>query len=243
MSTNTKAVCLLGKKGSGKSEAAKFIMEAYPEFKKFSYGDALKNILHEFLDLPIDFFYNPLMKERPLDIENLNKDQKKKIYFLLMYPRFVNFSRFEKYYPYRSESDLLNFLDEEFYRLEGLTDDNLKRSVSPRLLMQTVGTDVFRKLNQDIWLILATGKLKKMDFVVVDDIRFENELKLIEIIFGKDNVKTIYIFSPHGQGHLEGHISENSISPKNKLTIKNMKDQKFFEDLVDILPALKDGDS
>ncbi len=55
--------------------------------------------------------------------------------------------------------------------------------VSPRYLMQTLGTDWGRTLiHRQIWIMLMSKRLinHALDYVVIDDVRFENEATLIK---------------------------------------------------------------
>jgi len=62
--------------------------------------------------------------------------------------------------------------------------------VSPRRLMQTLGTEWGRKvIDNEIWLKVWKASLTKLSpyaCVVVDDVRFENEVKLIQSIPGSE---------------------------------------------------------
>jgi hypothetical protein len=59
--------------------------------------------------------------------------------------------------------------------------------VSPRHMMQKIGTDLFRKhISDDIWIKSLKLKLKKMDCdIVITDCRFDNEIDLIKELGGK----------------------------------------------------------
>lgn len=60
---------------------------------------------------------------------------------------------------------------------------------TPRIAMQTIGTDLFRKLfNDDIWIYALENKLntafKESTNVVITDVRFPNEIKLVKTLNG-----------------------------------------------------------
>jgi hypothetical protein len=80
--------------------------------------------------------------------------------------------------------------------------------VSPRHLMQTLGTEWGRKLvNPDVWLILAKQKLlKNGPGMIVTDVRFENEAKWIRDAGGL----LIHIERPDSQP-VQTHESEMGI--------------------------------
>lgn len=57
---------------------------------------------------------------------------------------------------------------------------------TPRRILQTMGTEIFRnKVADDFWLMVAERyitdivKAQQCDFVVIDDVRFENEAQFI----------------------------------------------------------------
>jgi hypothetical protein len=56
----------------------------------------------------------------------------------------------------------------------------LGRDITPRLMLQEVGTDVFRThFHSDIWVLSAMRKLQAGNNYVIDDCRFPNEVDLI----------------------------------------------------------------
>lgn len=55
---------------------------------------------------------------------------------------------------------------------------------SPRVLMQTLGTEWGRKINPDCWLNVWRSQLPTSGLVVVPDVRFENEAQAIRGLDG-----------------------------------------------------------
>jgi len=53
---------IIGKKGSGKTESSKVIIEKY-KFRKISFADKLKEAASQIFDIPIQHLYDPKMKE------------------------------------------------------------------------------------------------------------------------------------------------------------------------------------
>lgn len=80
--------------------------------------------------------------------------------------------------------------------------------VSPRRLMQTLGTEWGRQLiNQDLWLILAKQRL--LNFgpgMVIPDVRFENEAAWVR----KHGGRIIHVVRPN-VAPVEAHASEDGI--------------------------------
>lgn len=89
-----------------------------------------------------------------------------------------------------------------YLRLEHLTDQELKSIPIPRLndktprqLMQTFGTEFARSFDDAIWMYHAELRIKEIihskrqsdmttNFIVFDDVRFENEVELIRSYSG-----------------------------------------------------------
>jgi len=53
---------IIGKKGTGKSECSKVLIDKY-KFRKISFGDKMKEIISELWDIPIQHLYDTSMKE------------------------------------------------------------------------------------------------------------------------------------------------------------------------------------
>lgn len=71
--------------------------------------------------------------------------------------------------------DKLNWHDED-----NLTLRHLFPRFTPRVAMQLVGTDLFRKhFNDNIWILSLENKLKGVENVIISDCRFPNEIKMI----------------------------------------------------------------
>jgi hypothetical protein len=61
--------------------------------------------------------------------------------------------------------------------------------LTPRMIMQKIGTDLFRKyFNEDIWVNIIEKKIKDagiLQNIVITDCRFPNEIKLLRELGGK----------------------------------------------------------
>lgn len=57
--------------------------------------------------------------------------------------------------------------------------------VTPRVLMQTLGTEWGRKINPDVWLNVWRSQLPGDGWVLVPDVRFDNEAEAIRSMGGK----------------------------------------------------------
>jgi len=78
------------------------------------------------------------------------------------------------------------------------------KQLTARDLMQLVGTDLFRKLNNGVWVNALINKIKKSthEIVIVSDCRFPNE---IEAIKKNDGL----VFRLNRNPHRSDHISES----------------------------------
>lgn len=80
--------------------------------------------------------------------------------------------------------------------------------VSPRRMMQTLGTEWGRNLiNPDLWLVLAHQRLlRNGPGMVISDVRFENEAAWIR----KHGGRIIHVIRPEAKA-VEAHASEDGI--------------------------------
>lgn len=86
-----------------------------------------------------------------------------------------------------------------------------KWGLSPRQILQIVGTDCFRnQIHPDIWVILGVEKIQRLidigENVVVSDCRFPNEVEAIRKLDG-----IVIEIEKLGQISEDTHISENSL--------------------------------
>ena len=106
--------------------------------------------------------------------------------------------------------------------------------VTPRHMMQTLGTEWGRNLiDGDIW-VKAFARLNAGKCVIVPDVRFENEANLV-----REHGVLIHLV---GRGGIEGnHVSENAIDFKpGDIVIDNSRDLAWLHGQVDGNDALSD---
>jgi hypothetical protein len=77
------------------------------------------------------------------------------------------------------------------------------KQLTARDLMQLVGTDMFRKLNNNVWVNALINKIKRSnhEIVIVSDCRFPNEIEAIKQNNG-------LVFRLNRNPHKSDHISE-----------------------------------
>jgi len=56
--------------------------------------------------------------------------------------------------------------------------------VTPRYLLQYIGTNLFRNWDTDFWVKVFKRKYLSMDYIILDDVRFENEAAIIHEMGG-----------------------------------------------------------
>lgn len=84
--------------------------------------------------------------------------------------------------------------------------------VSPRQMMQTLGTEWGRScIHPDLWVMVAAGaveeQLKRGRNVVIDDVRFPNEAKMIRRLGGE-----LWLVDRPGVVYEGNHASEGALS-------------------------------
>jgi hypothetical protein len=106
----------------------------------------------------------------------------------------------------------------DMLKAAGLTDEHVDGSLkevpcellggaTPRHAMQTLGTEWGRELlHPDLWIILWRARARTTPFVVVDDVRFPNEVEAIRAEGG-----AIWRIRRPSCG-FDGHVSESYIN-------------------------------
>lgn len=125
---------------------------------------------------------------------------------------------------------LFNFSNDQLHHptIKEEIDERWERS--PRQIFQWLGTDILRThINQDFFVMNMKQRIdsSKADYIIISDVRFDNEAELIRSLGGKivkierNNGKT----TKHSQ-----HITEKGISPhlidsviQNNASIKEFK--------------------
>lgn len=101
---------------------------------------------------------------------------------------------------------------------------------SRRVLLQTLGTEWGRMLDQDLWLKILEHRINssRFDVVMVTDVRFDNEAELIH-----NNDGFVINIERPGFGSQDAHRSENGINPKYvNLTIVSDGTEEEFKSWV-----------
>ena len=180
-------IALCGKKGSGKTKMASFFEER--SYVKVSFADPLKEMLSKATGELLEKFYKPELKE----LESIT-----------LKPDFAD----------RMAAEILSrsghHPQDVFLPLQLLMWE--AKQISPRSLMQIVGTDILRKHIPLIHVELTRNTIEsihKAKGIVCDDARFPNELAMLK----EQGFSSIYLIRPDNPfDTLDGHASENSMS-------------------------------
>lgn len=100
--------------------------------------------------------------------------------------------------------------------------DEYEIDTSPRQMMQTLGTEWGRDLDEDIWLKLLQRRLEQyeeqgVEYVIITDVRFANEQRWIEEMGGC----VIEIHRPITP-HVSAHVSEAGLSGDTAFFVSNV---------------------
>ena len=90
--------------------------------------------------------------------------------------------------PMRHALMIINPKLDSITRLAEFVDDYgweiAKKNPEVRRLLQVLGTDFGRKMiGDDVWLKMAMRDLRQDDKIVISDVRFPNELRIIKRLF------------------------------------------------------------
>jgi hypothetical protein len=211
---NKTVIGLMGLKMSGKSTAASIIRQNTVGSIDVAIADKMKSVCSNVFGLNLKLLYDQNLKEKPLE---------KPIKLDLISIGAV----LENYNIFMTKREI----DEKF-------DVVNKEILTPRRLVQTIGTDILRKAGDED-LHCRHTPIQKDGVTIVSDIRFDNEFNYF---WNMENTKFvgIYIKRPILEGaERDLHASENSLSEtsvsRSYTIINNGTLQQFKEDLLHIL--------
>ena len=110
--------------------------------------------------------------------------------------------------------ELFGFTDDQLYGPEPIKEAVVSEwGLSPRQVLQIVGTDMFRKyIREDFWVYLAKKRILEIQRknpninIIVSDCRFPNEMEMIKRLVGN----TIRIIRSDKE-HTDAHESETAL--------------------------------
>lgn len=178
---------LSGKAGSGKDTLADVLVSEY-NYTKYSFSDNLKSTLAELFELDIDIFYDRSLKDTLFDTPiMLTEDIEKK---------------------------LLNIAETQLKQELIFPKLKTREFISPREMMQIVGTEVFRHWDTNYWVNLID--LSPSDNIVITDARMPNERELVRTLGGTTIlVKRPQIIDPN-KPESDCHSTENTLGEESE---------------------------
>lgn len=205
----SRIIGLVGVKGSGKTTAAEHINLKLKEYKIVSFADKLKEACSSITKMPFEHFEKQELKEAVYDTKFLKTSE---LIELLTF--------------FGIDAHNTNILE----KFSGTTYNN------NRQLMQIVGTDILRSLNNNIHV---ESVLSRKNNIIVPDVRFENEAIAIDASGGY----LIYIHNPEAEKSVtsSSHASEKEVLEKTKkyahfiITNDGKNLQKFINSIDDTL--------
>lgn len=139
--------------------------------------------------------------------------------------------------PLRAATTAIFGWDDSFYQHPKKNEVDEAFGVSPRKALQTLGTEWGRKLNEDLWLLIADAKAQPLlasGFnVLITDVRFENEAEYI-----RKNGGTIWHIDRdvHLVGTEAAHASEAGVKfVKGDVRINNNEVMGYLTDRLEKL--------
>lgn len=195
-----------GRKQSGKTTAGNFILSLYMSklglAQQILLDDEGQILLSDFGgNQSYQGLFQPhLIPQSDIDAQNL-------LHKLYSQVKIYNFADVLK------QDICMNILGLTYDQCYG-TDDNKNqmthltwndKTLSSRDAMQIIGTDIFRKLDPDVWVKATISKIvrEKPDLAIITDCRFPNEVSSIQNIGGKVIRLTR---NPHNSDHLSETI-------------------------------------
>lgn len=195
-----------GRKQSGKTTAGNFILSLYMS----KIGIAEKVLLDDegqiiISDIGGNTAYSGIFQ--PNNIPESDYDAYNLLHILYRQVKIYNFADVLK------QDICMNILGLTYDQCYGTDDDKNQmthlqwngQQLSCRDAMQIIGTDIFRKLDPNVWVKATISKIvkEKPDLAIITDCRFPNEVDAIQNIGGKVIRLTR---NPHNSDHLSESI-------------------------------------
>jgi len=216
---------ILGAKGAGKTTACNILKRFSKTSSEISLAGTLKDVCSEVFSLERDSFEDPLKKEVELNDPVYISEVELKNLYAQFYPDFQASNNYEHF------TKFINHTRKHIGKV----------LLTPRKVLQYVGTDVLRDFDENIHcrkLSEAIENCKLNNFttaVIVPDVRFKNEFSYLE---SKYEFYPIYIKNLIAEEFAlkDGHASEKDFLELAKTSIK-VNNNGFLQELETALLA------
>lgn len=208
-----KILAISGRKQSGKSTAANFFVSAVMSDLKLCnniYIDDDGKIL--VTDLLGNYNYSGVFD--PCDRTKKDKDS----IISEVFDRLDGVIRIYNFADILKQDICINILGLSYDQCYGSDEDKNKittlkidgENVSSRDIMQYIGTDIFRKIRDDVWVSATINKILKnpSQIAIISDCRFPNEVDSIKNMGGE-------VLRLKRNKHNSNHISESILDKEN----------------------------
>lgn len=204
---NTPIVMLCGPAGSGKDTTAKLIQKFVPNTVLIAQAAPLKDLGRDLFTFTEDQLYGPSECRNAPDPRFSNKGVWTEMRYSKSIDKWLdtNFGGFNR----KTVRDNFNMWFDRLQQDTQLSGVDL----TPRYMLQTLGTEFGRVISPDVWANIAMQKgreklyTEKADLVVITDGRFRNEVLNAK----QNNAMVVLVTSPETTevtGGVKGHASE-----------------------------------
>lgn len=201
-----------GEKEVGKDTAAQVLLDQYG-FVRLALADPLKDMCAEVFNIDVKNMHDSLEKERKFDSPVVANGYH--VHSLISISNRLGIR------PTAQQAQKL------VKTLSGKSFSNIRE------LLQFVGTDVMRaSIADNYWIDLFLSQIKRFDKVVVPDVRFPNERKLIQKTLGGKLIR-VYRSGKSSNGHASetslGDDKEYDLILQNNGTISDLHTKMQYE--------------
>jgi len=233
-----KLIAICGNAGCGKDTAADHLVDNY-NFDKISFAGPIKKFGKRVFDFSDDQLYGPSESRNRIDHRYDHDSTWNEAE-----------DRLALFGPGWCETVVPGYVPRDYHTLVRWFD-NLKAEyrgdLSPRIMLQQLGTEWGRKIDKDIWVKAALRKAHTLPKCVITDVRFFNELDLVKKAGGK--LVRIHREETDDSAALLGMGNHQSEMELTQFTddmfdaiINNNRSLGFFMDSVDNIEHVLFGD-
>lgn len=200
---------LHGKKQSGKDTTGEILsnISGYPTF---AFADTLKKFCGEiFPELNYQDLWGPEKNKEKIRVLEIDYPKER---VLQSYHEYLS-----RFMPSITDPEVFfRFCRDVFVnnRIE-FTENFIRIKDSPRRLLQLIGTEFARGINDNIWIEIAEQEYKDQGSLIITDVRFKNEAEWIH----KKGGSVIQIIGRDNSGSKDLHSSESGI-PGDLIDVK-----------------------